>query len=49
MDVMSEGGNLVKHHKPLKHDDQMSHKDDIYKNFISKQNEQLMLQKQKVQ
>lgn len=47
-DVMSEGGFNVKH-KHSKSSDKMSHKDNIYKNYISKQNEQLELQKLKVQ
>lgn len=34
-DVMSEGGLKA---RPHKEEDQMSHKDNIYKNFISKQN-----------
>ncbi len=47
-DVMSEGGFNVKH-KHSKSSDKMSHKDNIYKNYINKQNEQLELQKLKVQ
>jgi hypothetical protein len=44
---MSEGGYFKP--KPPKEEDQMSHKDNIYKNFIDKQNEQLALQRMKVQ
>ncbi len=32
-----------------KEDDQLSHKDNIYKNFIEKQNEQLQKQRMRVQ
>ena len=46
-DAIREGGRQKS--KMQKEDDQLSHKDNIYKNFIEKQNEELQKQRMRVQ